>query len=320
MILSLRRVPISVLTVALLAGLGLTVVPSAAASTAPLRTWGVTMPGVPTDLSGLDALNVEIGQQPGVVMWYSAWAGTPAFPASAATAIADRGETPEVTWEPWDPANGVTQSAYSLDNITKGRFDKYLTTWARSIASWGGPLRLRFAHEMNGNWYPWAEGVNGNVAGSYVKAWDHVRSVFAKNGATNVAWVWSPNVPYTGSIPMGRLFPGDTHVDEVALDGYNWGSTQSWSSWTSFADVFGPGLSQLTALSAKPITIGEVASTELGGDKAAWISGMWNTLASWPRVRGIMWFDHVKETDWRIDSSSTSLTAFSQGLPKNLEG
>ena len=41
-----------------------------------------------------------------------------------------------------------------------------------------GARYLRPMHEMNGNWYPWAEGVNGNVAGDYVNAWRHVRAIF----------------------------------------------------------------------------------------------------------------------------------------------
>lgn len=302
------------------AALLLAVVSPPAAASAPPRTWGVAMPGLPGDLTGLDQLDAELGQQPGVAMWYSAWSGSPAFPTAAASAIAQRGETPEITWEPWDPANGVSQSAYALANISKGRFDKYLTSWARSIAAWGRPLLLRFAQEMNGNWYPWAEGVNGNAPGSYVKAWNHVRSVFAANGAANVIWIWSPNVPYPGSVPLTSLYPGDAAVDEVALDGYNWGTSQTWSSWMSFGDVFGPGLSQLTALTSKPVSIGEVGCAELGGDKSAWISDMWNTLAAWPQVRSVTWFDFDKETDWRIDSSSTSLTAFGQGLPGFLSG
>lgn len=44
---------------------------------------------------------------------------------------------------------------------------------------------------MNGNWHPWAQGVNGNQAGDYVRAWQHVHDLVASMGATNVHWVWS---------------------------------------------------------------------------------------------------------------------------------
>jgi hypothetical protein len=33
-----------------------------------------------------------------------------------------------------------------------------------------------------------------------------------------------------------------------------------------------------------------------------------------PRLQAIVWFNENKETDWRMESSSTSLAAFQQGL------
>ena len=47
---------------------------------------------------------------------------------------------------------------------------------------------------MNGNWFAWMEGVNGNQPGEYVAAWRHVHDIFTAVGATNVSWVWCPNV------------------------------------------------------------------------------------------------------------------------------
>jgi hypothetical protein len=35
-------------------------------------------------------------------------------------------------------------------------------------------------------------------------------------------------VPYTGSTSLSSLYPGDAYVDQVALDGYNRGTTQTW--------------------------------------------------------------------------------------------
>jgi beta-mannanase len=64
---------------------------------------------------------------------------------------------------------------------------------------------LRFAHEMNGNWYPWSEGVNGNAAGQYVPAYRRVVTLFRSVGVTNVTWVWSPKVaspPAHGESPF----------------------------------------------------------------------------------------------------------------------
>ena len=54
---------------------------------------------------------------------------------------------------------------------------------------------IRFAHEMNGTWYPWAEGVNGNGPGDYVAAWRHVVGVFRRAKVSNVTWTWAPTCP-----------------------------------------------------------------------------------------------------------------------------
>jgi len=131
---------------------------------------------------------------------------------------------------------------------------------------------------------------------------------------TNVTWSWSANVPYEGSTPLAALYPGDAYVDRVGLDGYNWGTTQAWSSWQAFGDVFGPGVAELRLVSTRPVHVDETAAPEgAGGDKAAWITDMWGWLDAHPEVRGITWFSLLKEADWRIDSSEAALTAWGAG-------
>jgi beta-mannanase len=168
---------------------------------------------------------------------------------------------------------------------------------------------------MNGNWYPWAEGVNGNQAGDYIAAWRHVHDVVAATGAANVQWVWSTNVPYFGSTDLAGLYPGAAYVDIVALDGYNWGTSQTWSSWVSPQNLFGPGIAQLRTLApGKPVLIAEVASSELGGSKAAWNTDLVSYLSAQADVLGFVWFHLQKETDWRINSSDSSAGAFKSAL------
>jgi beta-mannanase len=132
--------------------------------------------------------------------------------------------------------------------------------------------------------------------------------------ARRVRWVWSPNVESDSSVPFRKVYPGDAHVDWLGIDGYNWGTTQSWSSWTGLAEVFRLSYGKLVDLTDKPIMIAETASTELGGDKAAWIRQGFldEVLFRLPRVRAIIWFHEDKETDWRVDSSSASLAAYSE--------
>jgi beta-mannanase len=247
-------------------------------------------------------------------MWYEQWSSATDFPAADASTIVQSGAMPEITWEPWDPDNGVNQPAYSLAAIAAGNYDSYILRWAQEIKAWGHQVMLRFAEEMNGNWTPWSEGVNGNAPGSFVAAWDHVHNIFTAAGATNVTWVWSPSVVWSTSTPLSELWPGNSYVNAVALDGYNWGPLHPDSGWQTFSQIFQQSIGQLQQLTQDPLYIGEVASTELGGNKAAWITDMFATLKANPEIKGFVWFDIQKETDWPIDSSPTSLAAFRAGL------
>ena len=279
----------------------------------PRLRFGVTTPGGPAAAAELDAVAAQVGEQPAIVLSYADF--TRELDVAGLEAVAARRAVPLVTWEPWVAGRGVDQPAYALDRITAGDFDPYLRRWAEGLRAFGRPVMLRFAHEMNGGWYPWAEGVNGNGAGDYAAAWRHVRAVVRGAGATNVSWVWSPNVPYPGSTPLAGLYPGAAEVDVVALDGYNFGTAMSWSTWTAPAQLFGPGLSALRSLApGKPVVVAETASAEVGGSKAAWVADLVAYLAGQPDVTGLVWFDHLKETDWRIASSPESARAFATAL------
>lgn len=279
------------------------------------RGWGVSMPGMPWDTTAIATLSNAVGDIPDTVMWYDAWANNTPFPVATAHSLNASGvDTLAVTWEPWNPANGVTQPTYTAARIASGKFDAYIRSYAKALKEYGKPVTIRYAHEMNGNWYPWSVGVNGNRASDYVAAYRRVVGIFDAQGATNVSWAWTPNVPFPGSTPMAAAYPGDAYVDQVGLDGYNWANLQPGSTWTSFWDVFGPGVAQLQALTTRPIWLGEVGAPEAGGDKAAWVTDMFTTLAAHPEVRGFTWFSYNKEADWRIDSSPATVEAFRTGL------
>lgn len=65
----------------------------------------------------------------------------------------------------------------------------------------------------------------------------------------------------------------------------------------------------------KPMIIGETASSERGGSKAAWITAMFNRLSSYRNIRGLIWFDYpIGGKDWPLTSSLASLAAFKAGV------
>lgn len=278
-----------------------------------LLRFGVGTPGGPLASAELDEVAALAGEAPSIILSYKDFNQAP--PLAELEAARSRGATVLLTWEPWTWGAGTSQPAYSLDRITAGDFDPYLRQWGQALANWGHPVMLRFGHEMNGNWYPWSEQLNGNGPGDYVAAWRHVHDVVASAGASNVTWVWNPNVPYWGSTPLNALYPGASYVDAVALDGYNWGTSASWSTWVSPSQLFGDGLGQLRSLApGKQILIGETSSAEQGGSKADWTSSLVVYLAAQGDVTALTWFHFNKETDWRINSSQSAADALRNAL------
>ena len=276
------------------------------ATTLPLASQALR-PWKPSDLQTVNRFEQAAHKHASIVMWYSDWQQGPP-PLEQLRAVAQRGSTPEITWEPWDSTKAlyVSQPRYQLRNIVNGKFDSYIRAWAAELAAWGKPVRLRFAQEMNGNWYPWSETANGNHAGQFVRAWRHVHDLFAAAGATNVKWVWSP----VSGAPR-EYFPGNRYVNVVGLTCLNGGTTAFHRGWRSFASICGNSIRELHALAPNlPIEISEVASAEAGGNKAAWIKGMFAYLGQHPEVKAVVWFNLRKQANWPIESSGAAARAF----------
>jgi hypothetical protein len=238
------------------------------------------------------------------------------FSKNIATNFANHGAIPELTWQPQSRGAGV-----NYQDVLAGKWDIYLNQFAQDARSMGFNIRISLAPEMNSDWVLWGTGRDGNSADGFQQFWRYVVEKFRANGANNISWVWTPNVQYYGQkYSYSELYPGDSWVDFLGVDGYNWGTSQSWSEWQSFREVFQPSYNALTNISGKKILIMETASTELGGNKAQWISQMFSDLPTvFPRVQGFTWFNINKETDWRINSSAAAQAAFSAGA-KGLPG
>jgi hypothetical protein len=288
-----------------------------------LLKFGLYDPACPPRLALLPEIETYLGAPVRVVSWYQAWGSK--FKGCRPDLILEahrRGLLPLITWEPWNlpedlPAGHPPESQpdFSLKKIGSGLYEDYVRSWARGLAATDREVYLRPMHEMNGNWYPWGGTVNGNDALAYRRAWKYLRQVFREEGADKVAWVWCP---YAQAVPAGpenaleAYFPGRMEVDWLALDGYNWGTSQPWSSWQTFTQVFGAAYAGLQALApAKPVLIAEVGCAEPGGDKANWIrEGLTALAEKFARVEILVWFNIAKECDWRLDSSPAALAAF----------
>ncbi len=292
------------------------VAPAAGGGTDPASSsgrWiGLYVPGSPQDMAPLEAAEALDGVHTQVVNFYIS--DSESFPKPRCQAVADHGSIPLVTLEFW--SIGTT----GLTAITNGSKDAYITKFADDAKAYGGEVWLRPFHEMNGNWYPWGGSVGSNSAAKLVAAWKHVHDIFVAEGATNVKFVWCVNndsVPSGSANAISAYWPGDSYIDYAAMDGYNSGTTQSWSSWRPFASVFGSAYSTVVSLTSKPVIVAETSSVEQGGNKANWIIDMFSVIPTqFPHIVGVCWFDAHQTYDWRIDSSTTSAAAFRAGAMK----
>lgn len=133
--------------------------------------------------------------------------------------------------------------------------DAALTDLTRQLRKWnqdGTAVIVRFAHEMNGSWYPW-----GQQPHEYVATFRRVAHAVRLAPASRI--LWSPNegggYPFDGphnarsgsadfaaldtngdgkitmaDDPYGPYYPGDAYVDWVGLSLYHFGEAYPWGN------------------------------------------------------------------------------------------
>jgi hypothetical protein len=218
------------------------------------------------------------------VTYYSPWLEQ--FQASFAAQALQHGA---LTVVQIDPQN------VQLKDIVAGSYDSYLRSYALAIRAFGARIVVSFGHEMNGDWSSW--GYTQTSATVFVAAWRHIVNVFRSAGANNVTWLWTVNVVDSqNSIPNpSPWWPGKSYVNMVGIDGYFYLPSQT------FADLFGPTIVDVRALTAAPILVAETGATNAAGQPAK-INELFGGIRSYG-LSGFVWFDENTEgRAWRIDS------------------
>jgi hypothetical protein len=294
--------------------------------------WGATIGShltgnqAPWDMNAVSKFEEGAGKSASAVQFFQPFANcNPGcsfyrFPTTPMNSIRSHGSIPVLSWSSQSIPSSLNEPDFQLSDLIEGHYDTFIREFAEEARNWGHPFFLRFDWEMNGGWFPWAEGVNGNQPGQFAAAWRHVHDIFASVGAANATWVWCPFVE--GGEPAGRLsslYPGDAYVDWSGLDGYNWGTNPAApNGWRSFDQLFTASYGAISGSVApsKPMMIAEVGSSEMGGDKAAWIrDALAKVPAEYPQVRAFLWFDKFDDNmDWPIETSSNATSAFAEGI------
>lgn len=283
---------------------------------------GYTSDALPSDLGDVDRWAAAVSS-PQIVHWYQQWgSGDSRFRGDWAQEVADSGRVPMISWEAWAKPKGqfklAEQEMGNMADIAAGRYDSYIDEWAAAAADYGQPILLRPFHEMNGYWYPWSVGVNGNTNESYVAGWRHVVDRFRAAGATNVRFVWSINTlaAFSQGADVSKAYPGDDYVDWVATSGFNWDDYASWASWVTpqwvFADTY-----RLLQTFDKPIMFAEVGTGKNGGDEAAWVADAMAWFATLGDLKAVLWFDRSYDgsIDFRLGPGQQQAVAAAVAAP-----
>ncbi len=299
-----------------------------------------TMLGAYVDYDGwntavIDQFNADATKPLAVVNLFSSFSQDWSYLTTQTTNIVSRNAAPMITWM---PSTAARPNDNLLTEISSGQWNTYIDNWISGLKAWQATypstskptVLIRFAHEFNGNWYPWS-----NTPDAYIAAWRYLYNRFSQAGVTNVEWVWCPN---NGSVDsysdITRYYPGNDVVQWTGLDGYNWGSNYSFSSWKSFAETFSSPYTKLVAnYPTKPILIAEVASAEpsdmpnaaygqdgndsdVGQSKEVWVQDMYTRIMSeYPAIRAVSWFNTNKELSWGLNGAgNTGLSAYNSTI------
>lgn len=246
----------------------------------------------------LQSYNAAAGKKLSVVTWFASayeagrmttWRQSY---ASSLARVKRTGAISLIKFSTQDYAYDKTRRAADLKQIALGAWDEYFKDAAQTVRDFKDPVFISIDHEMNGTWYPYSQNYPGSTstAADFVAAWRRVVTVFKANGASNAAFVWSPNVPDVGNVPFSKYYPGDDAVDWIGVSFY------------SGNDLRAMDTIYRTYAARKPFFVTEWATApeksrynpSYPGD-AAWIQQFFAALSSrYPRVKAISWFNWNK--------------------------
>ncbi|MBT8200380.1 MAG: hypothetical protein KJO36_07675, partial [Acidimicrobiia bacterium] len=224
----------------------------------------------------------------------------------------------ERSWQQGATPFSNLQADVSASEIASGRHDAAINVWLDHVDAWldrGEGRRLTIAplQEMNGVWTPYGCYERDNQiiveADDYVSAFRRVHDLtFARLDPDLVQISWAPNNESTaGCGVLADYYPGSEYVDVVGISAFNFGEAPDGSSWRLPAELIGPAADQLRLIAPdKPYLLAQTGSSEVGGDKSAWIVDLFDFVVSDPNLVGLIWFDLDKfevgaDMDWEIE-------------------
>jgi Beta-mannanase len=253
-----------------------------------------------------------LGAAPQYVLFFQDLSDRRGFPTRAVEACLAIGATPVISQELWEWRHRHSDDDTWLFRINRGDYDEKWRTWARDAKDFEHRIIFRFGFEMNGDWFDW-----GQQPAAFIAAWQRVYSIVRHEiGATNVEFMFSPNVEWDAYKPLTKIelyYPGDDYVDLLGLDGYNFGDHHSeWHRWQSYSEIFEASLKIMSQWPQK-LYLSEIGCAD-GSGKSTWIEDFLNSVQKDSRISGFIYYNHFDgrkgEPNWRLDSDPETLEVF----------
>jgi hypothetical protein len=172
-------------------------------------------------------------------------------------------------------------STLTLTQLAAGAADRYLVRTAKAIRAYHGRVYIRLDQEFNGFWFPWS-----SEPVAFVAAWRHVWNVFHAAGATNVRWIWGPDLetfePISQWESVAAYWPGARYVNVVGPTFVEFASESNCEVACRFERI-----DWLRATYGKPVWLAETKVD--AAERYAWLTSLRAALATRPWVRGVVW-------------------------------
>ncbi|PWJ56068.1 hypothetical protein SAMN06264364_10142 [Quadrisphaera granulorum] len=186
-----------------------------------------------------------------------------------------------------DVAVGAFGAGTTWAQAASGACDELWTASLRALAavrgSAPGTTFIRFAHEMNGNWYPWS--VRAAEVGDFQRAWQRYRAL-QRTLFPSAQLVFSLNHNTVGlDADSSVLHPGPGQLDVLGVGYYNrypyLATAEDFARWLPAHDRWGgpAGLDAFRDLAGRwgvPLALPEwsVCADSSGGDSPAFVTSL----------------------------------------------
>ncbi len=252
---------------------------------------------------------------------------TQAFPKELMETCWENGKIVELTYQLTENNNSdLTAHSIMLD-LYRGEGYDAVRNFAREARLFRHPFLLRLCNEMNSDWTSYG-GIN-NMADPelFVNVWRNIYEIFEEEQVDNCIWVFNPNdrnCPPSHWNEGCNYYPGNEYVQIYGITGYNNGTYYAkWAEeWREFDTIYDAIEEKSTPMFERfPWMITEFASSSIGGDKAAWITHMFEEIDNYPNIKIAVWFssadydvDGTVARPYWLDETPETLDAFRKGL------